>query len=152
MTAFEQFRVALREIAEMPTVQRNPDGDDQAAATMQLIARETLEAVPEPKYEYRGVSGDDDAHEPARWHWHATVDAAISDVLAMGMPGHIERRVAPGAAERADVLIEDLWRVRCSDGGMSDILTDEQEARGWMLESGDMLEHSVRGGPWERVQ
>jgi hypothetical protein len=33
---------ALEEIANMPTVQRNPDGDDQAAATMQFIAREAL--------------------------------------------------------------------------------------------------------------
>lgn len=34
---------ALREIAARPTVERNPDGDDQAAHTMQLIAREALE-------------------------------------------------------------------------------------------------------------
>jgi hypothetical protein len=33
---------ALREIATRPTVERNPDGDDQAAWTMQLIAREAL--------------------------------------------------------------------------------------------------------------
>jgi hypothetical protein len=38
------LREALREIAAMPDVQRNPDGDDQAAATMKLVAREALAA------------------------------------------------------------------------------------------------------------
>jgi len=36
---------ALREIATRPTVERNPDGDDQAAHTMQLIAREALAQI-----------------------------------------------------------------------------------------------------------
>jgi hypothetical protein len=36
---------ALREIATRPTVERNPDGDDQAAHTMQLIAREALDRL-----------------------------------------------------------------------------------------------------------
>jgi hypothetical protein len=42
----EQARVhreILQQIASMPTVQRNPDGVDQAAATMQLLAREALD-------------------------------------------------------------------------------------------------------------
>lgn len=39
-----RYRQALEEIARRPTVERNPDGDDQAAHTMQLIARETLAA------------------------------------------------------------------------------------------------------------
>lgn len=39
----DRYREALEEIARRPTVERNPDGDDQAAATMQLIARETLD-------------------------------------------------------------------------------------------------------------
>lgn len=34
---------ALELIAARPTVERNPDGEDQAAATMQLIARQALE-------------------------------------------------------------------------------------------------------------
>jgi hypothetical protein len=38
---------ALREIATRPVVERNPDGDDQAAHTMQMIAREALEAIGE---------------------------------------------------------------------------------------------------------
>ncbi len=38
------YREALQEIATRPTVERNPDGDDQAAETMQLLARETLAA------------------------------------------------------------------------------------------------------------
>jgi hypothetical protein len=38
---------ALREIAERPTVERNPDGVDQAAATMQLIAREAIHRISE---------------------------------------------------------------------------------------------------------
>lgn len=33
---------ALADIASRPLVERNPDGDDQAADTMQLIAREAL--------------------------------------------------------------------------------------------------------------
>lgn len=33
----------LRQIAVHPTVERNPDGVDQAAATMRLIAREALD-------------------------------------------------------------------------------------------------------------
>jgi hypothetical protein len=37
-----QLRKALEEIATRPTVERNPDGVDQAAWTMQLIAREAL--------------------------------------------------------------------------------------------------------------
>lgn len=37
-----KYEAALREIATRPTVERNPDGDDQAAHTMQLIAREAL--------------------------------------------------------------------------------------------------------------
>jgi hypothetical protein len=36
---------ALREIATRPVVERNPDGDDQAAHTMQMIAREALAAL-----------------------------------------------------------------------------------------------------------
>jgi hypothetical protein len=42
---------ALREIATRPAVERNPDGDDQAAHTMQMIAREALDAL-------RGSSSD----------------------------------------------------------------------------------------------
>lgn len=42
----ERAEAALRDIADRPTVERNPDGVDQAAWTMQLIAREALEAVP----------------------------------------------------------------------------------------------------------
>lgn len=42
----ELLRKVLREIATRPTVERNPDGDDQAAYTMQMIARE---ALPESK-------------------------------------------------------------------------------------------------------
>lgn len=38
-----QLQAVLREIARMPTVQRNPDGVDQAAATMQMLARTALE-------------------------------------------------------------------------------------------------------------
>lgn len=37
-----RLREALEEIASRPTVERNPDGDDQAAHTMQMIAREAL--------------------------------------------------------------------------------------------------------------
>ena len=40
---------ALREIAERPTCERNPDGVDQAAATMQLIAREALKGEDEAR-------------------------------------------------------------------------------------------------------
>lgn len=36
-------REVLQQIAAMPTVQRNPDGDDQAAATMKLLAQEALD-------------------------------------------------------------------------------------------------------------
>ncbi len=36
------YRNILEQIVAMPEVQRNPDGDDQAAATMQLMAREAL--------------------------------------------------------------------------------------------------------------
>jgi hypothetical protein len=39
------YKRALREIASRPTVERNPDGDDQAAWSMQLIAREALGEV-----------------------------------------------------------------------------------------------------------
>lgn len=41
----ERLREALHDIATRPTVERNPDGDDQAAWTMQLIAREALAGV-----------------------------------------------------------------------------------------------------------
>lgn len=37
-----RLREALKDIAHRPVVERNPDGDDQAAHTMQLIAREAL--------------------------------------------------------------------------------------------------------------
>jgi hypothetical protein len=37
------LRRALQEIAWRPAVERNPDGVDQAAHTMQMIAREALE-------------------------------------------------------------------------------------------------------------
>jgi hypothetical protein len=40
----ERYRLALEEIAERPTFERNPDGEDQAAHTMQLIAKEALES------------------------------------------------------------------------------------------------------------
>lgn len=36
------YRQALEEIASHPPVERNPDGVDQAAFTMQMIAREAL--------------------------------------------------------------------------------------------------------------
>lgn len=39
----DRYRAALEEIARRATVERNPDGVDQAAHTMQLIARQTLE-------------------------------------------------------------------------------------------------------------
>lgn len=39
---YELLRASLREIATRPTIERNPDGVDQAADTMQLIAREAL--------------------------------------------------------------------------------------------------------------
>jgi hypothetical protein len=38
-----RYREALRMIANMPTVERNPDGVDQAAWSMQLIAKEALD-------------------------------------------------------------------------------------------------------------
>jgi hypothetical protein len=38
---------ALREIAtRRPVVERNPDGDDQAAHAMQMVARAALAALP----------------------------------------------------------------------------------------------------------
>lgn len=40
----DRYRQALEEIASRATVERNPDDDDQAAHTMQLIAREALNA------------------------------------------------------------------------------------------------------------
>lgn len=39
-----RYRAALLEIVSRPQVERNPDGVDQAAATMKLIAREALDA------------------------------------------------------------------------------------------------------------
>ena len=42
----DTLRSALEEIAAMPDVQCNPDGEDQAAATMKLIAREALAVTP----------------------------------------------------------------------------------------------------------
>jgi squalene cyclase len=39
----DRYHQALEEIATSAIVERNPDGDDQAAATMQLIAREALD-------------------------------------------------------------------------------------------------------------
>jgi hypothetical protein len=44
----KQAVAGLTEIANRPTSERNPDGDEQAAHTMQLIARETLEALASP--------------------------------------------------------------------------------------------------------
>lgn len=38
----DSYREALEDIAGRPTFERNPDGDDQAAHTMQLIARDAL--------------------------------------------------------------------------------------------------------------
>jgi hypothetical protein len=38
------FRDALKEIADMPTAQRNPDGVDKAAATMKTVAKDALKA------------------------------------------------------------------------------------------------------------
>lgn len=38
----ELYRDTLKDIAERPVVERNPDGVDQAAHTMQLLAREAL--------------------------------------------------------------------------------------------------------------
>lgn len=38
-----RYRRALEEIANRPEVERNPDGVDQAAATMKLIATEALD-------------------------------------------------------------------------------------------------------------
>lgn len=37
-----RLREVLHEIATRPTVERNPDGEDQAAWSMQLIARDAL--------------------------------------------------------------------------------------------------------------
>jgi hypothetical protein len=39
----ERYREALQEIIQRPTSERNPDGDEQAAHSMQLIAREALD-------------------------------------------------------------------------------------------------------------
>lgn len=39
------LRESLEHIAQRPVVERNPDGVDQAAHTMQLIAQETLDVV-----------------------------------------------------------------------------------------------------------
>jgi hypothetical protein len=59
-------REVLEQIAAMPDVQRNPDGEDQAAATMKLLAREALDLTSEseqgpmvPK-----LSGEGDASPP----------------------------------------------------------------------------------------
>ena len=38
----DRLYAALMDIASRPCVERNPDGDDQAAHVMQLIAREAL--------------------------------------------------------------------------------------------------------------
>lgn len=38
----ENDKRALQRIAAMPTVERNPDGVDQAAASMQLVAQAAL--------------------------------------------------------------------------------------------------------------
>jgi hypothetical protein len=38
----DEYRAALGEIASMPVVQLNPDGVDQAAETMRLVAREAI--------------------------------------------------------------------------------------------------------------
>lgn len=40
----ELLSYGLRQIAARPTVERNPDGVDQAAATMKMIAEDTLAA------------------------------------------------------------------------------------------------------------
>jgi hypothetical protein len=50
----DRFKEALREIAwEMPTTERNPDGDEQAAYSMQLVARAGLG---EPDHELTGTT------------------------------------------------------------------------------------------------
>lgn len=43
----DRYHYALSEIAEHPLVERNPDGVDQAAYSMRLIAQDAL-APPEP--------------------------------------------------------------------------------------------------------
>ena len=40
-----RLREALEDIATRPLVERNPDGADQAAWSMRLIARETFDAL-----------------------------------------------------------------------------------------------------------
>ncbi len=51
MSTTDPLREVLEEIAAMPAIQVNPDGDDHAAATMQLIAREVLAAAPAERYD-----------------------------------------------------------------------------------------------------
>lgn len=51
----DAYKRALRDIASRPTVERNPNGDDQAAWTMQLIAREALD-VSDVRDELRGTA------------------------------------------------------------------------------------------------
>ena len=45
----ERLTEALRQIASMPTSERNPDGDEQAAHSMQVVADAALSAVSERK-------------------------------------------------------------------------------------------------------
>lgn len=44
----DRYRAALVEITTLATVERNPDGEDQAAHTMQMVAQEALD-TPSPE-------------------------------------------------------------------------------------------------------
>lgn len=47
MSEIDMLRRALMHIALRPTVELNPDGVDQAASSMQMVARKTLEIIKE---------------------------------------------------------------------------------------------------------
>ncbi len=142
----------------MPTVQRNPDGDDQAAATMQLIAREALAAVPaEPEHD----PADDTTEVPCGMCRATGVDQQGATASATGVAcpwcegtktilalGCWVRPAEPEAWE---------WRaVHCkgTPWKMPVFTTREQAERQiavWPRWAQGRLERRRALGPWERV-
>lgn len=59
----ERFRAALEQIAQMPTSELNPDGVQQAADSMKLVAHDALQESQEAEEALGRWKGEDDGQE-----------------------------------------------------------------------------------------
>ena len=114
------YRSILHEIATRPTVERNPDGDDQAAATMQLLAREVLAewGLPaEPLHRSETEEQSPAVQEPeAREDTDARVDWSLTG-MGEDNPAEVS---GPGLPEDEIVGVVAVATRPCPDCGWGD--------------------------------